>query len=62
MSQTDEIRMTLVHTEIEDGDTFYPEVEKGDWRASYIEPREDFTLIDYTRPVLKTQGDSDDGE
>lgn len=48
---TDEIRLTLVHRVIEDGEAFYPELDGREWRASYIEmhPSGTHTYIDMVR-------------
>jgi dihydrofolate reductase len=44
----DELRVTLVHEEIPDGDTYYPEIGDG-WYPTYIEPYETHSYIDYAR-------------
>jgi len=46
---TDELRLTLVHKEVKDGDTFYPEIDDDTWAASCVEPHETHTYIDYVR-------------
>lgn len=45
----DELRLTLVHKEVADGDTFYPELDDDIWVASCVEPHETHTYIDYVR-------------
>jgi dihydrofolate reductase len=49
-SHIHEVRMTLVHDTYE-GDTFYPladELETSDWSKTFVDPKEEFSFIDYT--------------
>jgi dihydrofolate reductase len=45
----DELRITLIHQDVEGGDAFYPEIDPAIWRMSFVEPHEDYTFIDYVR-------------
>lgn len=49
MRHADEIRMTLVHDEIEGGDAFYPEIDSSKWVQSSTSPHPDYSYIDYSR-------------
>lgn len=47
----DEIRMTIVHQEVEVDDTcvFYPEIDDAVWAMSFVETYETHTYVDYVR-------------
>jgi dihydrofolate reductase len=49
MDIVDELRLTIVHKDVPDGDAFYPEVDPYIWTPSYTEPFESHTYIDYVR-------------
>lgn len=47
---TDMIRATIVHTTVEDADTFYPfDPEKEGWEIIYTEPFDTHSFVDYVR-------------
>ena len=58
LSITDEIRLTIVHREIEEGDSFYPDLEKENWDISFIEPHGEFSFVDYVPTRRITKSDS----
>lgn len=47
----DELRLTIVHEDIEVDDTcvFYPEVDEDVWAMSFVETYETHTYVDYVR-------------
>lgn len=49
INQADELRLTIVHQEIEGGNAFYPEIDDRKWIPSYVEPHETHTYIDYIK-------------
>lgn len=45
----DELRLTVVHQDVEGGDTFYPEIDETEWVPSYVDPRGNYSYVDYVR-------------
>lgn len=48
----DEIRLTIVHREVYEGDAFYPPLDPEIWKPSYTEPHEKYSFVDYVRHYL----------
>lgn len=47
---TDMVRVTVIHEEVEGGDTKYPvDLEASGWKAIYTEPHDTHTFIDYAK-------------
>lgn len=46
LSDVDVIRKTVVHREVDDGDTFYPPLDET-WTPFYTEPNDSYSYVDY---------------
>lgn len=49
LDYADELRLTIVHREVEGGDAFYPEIDEDEWIPSFIEPHGEYSYVDYVR-------------
>jgi dihydrofolate reductase len=58
LPEADLIHLTLVHTRVQDADTFFPEWRGGEWREQEREfhSRDDKNAIDYTFITLRRAG------
>jgi len=50
-SMVDELRITVIHSEIEEDDTtvFYPEIDEDHWQIAFTEAHETHSYVDYVR-------------
>jgi dihydrofolate reductase len=48
---TDELRLTIVHEEVEEDDTcvYYPELDEDQWMQSFVETCDTHSYVDYVR-------------
>lgn len=49
MEQAQELRLTIIHLDLEGGDAFYPEIDDSVWKISNVEPGEEYSYVDYIR-------------
>ncbi len=49
IAYADTLEITHVHTTVEDGDAFFPEIDMYIWKETWREDHDDFSFVTYTR-------------